>query len=407
MSSIPSAAAPGAALDRPRAIHVEQVRRFSVQAAWSHLVGAPLGAAVVAVIMERYVSAPRVLTWLGLVLAALVVHALTLRDHDRRYRSGEAPGWTLWRAFDIALQGFAWGSLALLAFPGSDAPEAQVLVLVFMCAASTSGSLSCAPLRAAYYPYVIAMWTPVVVAFALDGSELNQLLAIASVIYLVILAGYYTLANRNVVDMIRFRHDAAALAERVALEQERTLSVNAELRRAHAEVQRLALLDDVTGVANRRHLLAVLEHELATAARTGLWPSLALIDIDRFKAVNDTYGHIAGDDALRHVATTIAGTARAADAVARFGGEEFAVLMPATALAGAVDGAERIRAAVAASAVPGLDDLHLTVSIGVASATSGTDAAQLIGAADAALYAAKHGGRDRVSAASALAPDAS
>jgi two-component system cell cycle response regulator len=162
----------------------------------------------------------------------------------------------------------------------------------------------------------------------------------------------------------------------------------------------LALIDELTELYNRRYLFAHLDELVERANRDGVVSAVCLFDIDHFKRVNDTHGHAAGDGVLREIAARAINSVRSADLVARFGGEEFAVVMPETDLAAAAAAAERLRAAIAdwPFAVPaGAAPLPLTVSIGVAvTAAGGDDRDRLLKRADDALYAAKAGGRNRV-----------
>jgi diguanylate cyclase (GGDEF)-like protein len=175
---------------------------------------------------------------------------------------------------------------------------------------------------------------------------------------------------------------------------------------AQDELQRLATRDGLTSVANRRSFDDTLNMEWRRASRDSRSLSLLMIDVDYFKRYNDTYGHQGGDDCLRRVAAAMTGVVkRASDSVARYGGEEFAILMPATEPEGARIVAKRILRAVEALGLPhtGSDVAdHVTVSIGVASMLSNSSElpAQLIAAADAALYRAKHEGRNRAVMAS-------
>ncbi|HWX49690.1 MAG TPA: PleD family two-component system response regulator [Roseomonas sp.] len=155
----------------------------------------------------------------------------------------------------------------------------------------------------------------------------------------------------------------------------------------------LAVTDSLTGLRNRRYVTRHLEG-LLRAGRA----ALLLLDVDRFKTVNDTYGHVAGDLVLKEVATRLKEHLRAVDVVARFGGEEFVVAMGGAVEEEALQVAERLRASIAELPVAtGQGDLlHITASIGVALAQSGESLSGLLGAADAALYRAKANGRNRV-----------
>ena len=171
-----------------------------------------------------------------------------------------------------------------------------------------------------------------------------------------------------------------------------------------ARVLRSGLSDYLTGWHNRRYLTARLREELARAQRTGASVACLMLDVDNFKALNDTYGHVGGDEALREISARIDAQIRASDTAARFGGDEFTLLLPDTSLADATRLAERIRAAMAQPIEVGHGLRHTaTLSIGVAALTGrrgGEDlkalADRLLADADAALYAAKAAGRDRV-----------
>ncbi|HVY46930.1 MAG TPA: diguanylate cyclase, partial [Minicystis sp.] len=173
----------------------------------------------------------------------------------------------------------------------------------------------------------------------------------------------------------------------------------------HLEVQKellakLAAFDELTGVYNRRSLFHALETEIARSARYGRGLSVLMVDVDRFKGVNDAHGHRVGDDVLRIIAERLAAALRTTDVVARYGGEEFCVLLPETLADGAGRAAERVRDAIASRPVLVADrELAVTVSIGVTSWDAVGPPPDLLGEADAALLAAKRDGRNCVRAA--------
>jgi diguanylate cyclase (GGDEF)-like protein len=164
-------------------------------------------------------------------------------------------------------------------------------------------------------------------------------------------------------------------------------------RRAELRVQ--ARTDALTGLANRRSYMEQLRREVALAKRRERPLSVAMIDIDHFKAVNDEFGHPAGDHTLAELAARLVAVARASDLLARVGGEEFAWLMPDTGLAEAWQAAERARRAISARPMPGGVGT-VTISLGVADRSGADGAEELYANADAALYAAKSAGRDLV-----------
>ena len=166
----------------------------------------------------------------------------------------------------------------------------------------------------------------------------------------------------------------------------------------HRLVQYQALVDSLTGLANRRSLDDSLRFELARASRFGGDVSLIIADLDDFKRVNDRYGHPFGDVVLQEFANVLRATARETDVAARWGGEEFALVLPGTDADGGVEFAERARQIFEAQAIRAPDgvDLQVTASFGIASFPDAGGHDRLIEAADSALYAAKRAGKNRV-----------
>jgi diguanylate cyclase (GGDEF)-like protein len=227
------------------------------------------------------------------------------------------------------------------------------------------------------------------------------------------------MVERRVQPLLEFRDGAADLADALfaflisALILFSVVGLDRLLRaiRAHEEqLTRLATTDPLTGLANRRHLLAELEKELRRAARSGRPLSALMVDLDRFKSVNDRYGHAAGDAVLVAVADRCLARLRAIDLCGRIGGEEFVVLLPETDAEGAATTAERLCADLAGASIETVaGPVTVTISIGVAAhfprrphpGEAADDdvtgqAQTLLQRADRALYEAKAGGRNCV-----------
>jgi diguanylate cyclase (GGDEF)-like protein len=183
-------------------------------------------------------------------------------------------------------------------------------------------------------------------------------------------------------------------------------SVSVENVDLHETVQRQAVTDELTGLFNHRRFQEVMAAEVERARRYGHELGLIMLDIDNFKQINDTYGHLQGDEVLREVAHVLRQSSREIDEPARYGGEEMAVALPQTDLEGAFQFAERVRRRIEALALPLPDDegiLRVTASFGAASLATagGVDKDAMVGAADHALYQAKRAGKNRTERASA------
>ena len=170
-------------------------------------------------------------------------------------------------------------------------------------------------------------------------------------------------------------------------------SKQSELITANAKLDALATMDGLTGIGNRRTFQAWIEAEFARSARYLTPLALMMLDVDRFKSLNDSFGHQAGDDVLKMLGQLLASSARATDLVGRYGGEEFAVILVNSDQAAAREAAERLRKQIEMQRWP---HRAITASIGIASWGPGVDsAAELINQADKALYFSKEHGRNR------------
>jgi two-component system, cell cycle response regulator len=232
----------------------------------------------------------------------------------------------------------------------------------------------------------------------LDRLRADDELASVPVIMLTQLADPELLVQalrRGAHDYLRKPFDPAELDARV-MAALRVKGLHDALLQANRRLAEQALTDDLTQLANRRHGVHQLEREIALAVRHGRVLALVRIDVDHFKAINDTHGHQAGDHVLAEVSRRLAGAVRGGDELARWGGDEFVAILPGTDKAGALRAAERLRAAVAESPVQAAgESLAVTVSVGWAH-WAGDTPDDLLARADRALYKAKDAGRNAV-----------
>jgi len=165
----------------------------------------------------------------------------------------------------------------------------------------------------------------------------------------------------------------------------------------HEEIYRMTILDGLTGIHNKRYFMEFLEREIARSKRHGRDLVLVMIDIDHFKNINDTHGHIAGDAVLQQLTRLISSVMRKDELISRYGGEEFTVLLPEADLNNAVSFAERIRRLVENHSFHhGGEDIHITISMGVAAYAEELGIEEFVRLADEQLYRAKEAGRNCV-----------
>jgi diguanylate cyclase len=201
----------------------------------------------------------------------------------------------------------------------------------------------------------------------------------------IVLAASYVLSVR--IGRLRAR----LVEQRTSLEQQRT-----ELREALERIRTLASRDELTGLLNRRAAMEFMQRELAVRARHQRMMSVALIDLDHFKRINDTHGHFGGDTVLRRFGEEMQSVTRAGDILARWGGEEFLLVMPETSIGQALAALKRIQQAITQLSLdevaPGM---KVTFSAGASECLGTHDLEAAIARADAAMYSAKRAGRDR------------
>jgi len=227
---------------------------------------------------------------------------------------------------------------------------------------------------------------------SLLGGQPARAVIVAPVVFKSVSLGVIVLATAS-----DFGPDAVGLLEQFRAD----LGLAVTNAMAHERLERLAAVDPLTDAYNRRFGLARLGEEFSRAVRAESPLGLLMVDLDRFKSVNDTYGHLTGDRMLRAVAATCRRALREGDVLMRYGGEEFVVLLPGAGRADLAEVGERLRRAIEETAVAEGDQrIRATVSIGAAVFGDGVDSPEaLIALADAALYEAKAMGRNRLVAA--------
>lgn len=285
--------------------------------------------------------------------------------------------------------GALWAFAAAALFPvGGPAEQAAlVMLLAGLCAGSVAFfSSSPAASIAFYLPFMLTLFVQAV-TFAPDGGVLP-----ASIGMFIVCALIFTRTSWN-----QFVENVSVLVDRDRLLQEAKES-SVQLELTLSRMSDLAMVDELTGLKNRRSFFDAIEPVIAASRRRGKPVAVALLDIDHFKDVNDTYGHAAGDSVLRDLAKRIEDTLRQEQIVARIGGDEFVVLLPDTTPQQALVAIERVRKAIGDRQmdVPGPEPVLVTVCGGISSLADGMPVTLAIQQADKAMYRAKALGRNRV-----------
>jgi diguanylate cyclase (GGDEF)-like protein len=282
----------------------------------------------------------------------------------------------------------------------------------------TTAQMLCAGANLAYLAYAAPAVRPLLLPFYLMALffgafrlTTRQLLGVGGLFAVADgLAVTLAVLRREAMPLAALRHELVPWCELLAVVvwfawiggyvsrlRTRLQSTNAELREALQKIEVIAAYDELTSVCNRRSIREILLKERKRCDRNRQALCVAMIDADHFKRVNDTYGHAAGDEVLRTLGRVLRASLRDTDAVGRYGGEEFLVVLPVAEAAQAITPLERIRSAVSAARYKELPaEFTVTVSIGVAEYRRGEDADEAIRRADAAVYEAKAGGRDRI-----------
>lgn len=317
--------------------------------------------------------------WLGI---ASVVWAGSLSVLQQMIRTGPKLAIHRNRLRWIAgLDGFAWGLLTWFLI-GYD-PVLDAILMALLCGVTSINAQVYGTYVVAYYGQIGILWAISAFGLLYVASTQSALDFVAGLSVFISLTAYYTRAiSQRLFEGIRLQHANASLA--------------AQLRMALHKVEIDAATDALTGHWNRRALDEVLKQQLERRASSGSPFSILMLDIDYFKSINDEFGHMVGDDVLRAFAQRLREFLRAGDFCARFGGEEFVVILPDTPLATAMDIGERIRKGMAQAPLLTKPRVQATVSIGVAAMEQEQSIDELFASADAAVYLAKNEGRNQV-----------
>jgi diguanylate cyclase (GGDEF)-like protein len=275
----------------------------------------------------------------------------------------------------IMLVDLWWGFGSLLLLPNNALiVDAVVFAFVMLMAGGHTASYSAHPFTVV--AGVLCLTVPITIYFGLQPDTFHRAMAFVAIMYVA--------ASLRSIRTLGYFFG-------------RTYRLAHELRQEKARAEDLARTDFLTNLANRRAFYEQGERELRALARGSRPATAVMLDIDRFKSINDRYGHAGGDAVIRAVADVIRANLRAGDIAGRLGGEEFALLLPETEQSAALAAAERIRAAIEALAIEHDGGrIGLTVSLGVAALSTEQTLDQWIACADAALYKAKQNGRNRV-----------
>ena len=314
--------------------------------------------------------------WMGFLIVS-TLRLIYQFTYQRLYRRSPALNSALF-VISILTPAGLWGSLFVYCITGPNTDHIRLLMVMATTGLCSGAMTSFAPDRRIAVSYLMLVMLPAGITIVVfNRPEMPLFYLIAAYIVFTIL------------QLLRGSREYWS-----ALENE------AALAKKTRQLEDISKIDALTGIYNRRHFNHILELEWKRGSREKRLLTLIMLDIDHFKHINDTCGHLAGDDYLKGVAAILKGSfKRCTDVIARYGGEEFAILLPATPLADAIVLAEHLRKAIASNAVKsGKITLEATVSLGIAGCIPDhrTPPEHLISLADKALYIAKTGGRNQV-----------
>ena len=366
--------------DEVRLACFDQVNRSTRRGA----LAGPVAAVMLVVIFGRAVSITGMVEWAVVVTLTTGITLWSSELYLRKRRRGEAVGRWIAGPVTAGLSGFSWASLPLFVFPSASHYDLRAIYLIFLCAISAVNAVGTAACRSYFFPFQIALLLPIDIVCLTADDRPTQLLGLVIPLFFAVMVVVHQEVHTVVLSELHLR--------------ERNGEANQQLRTLNSQLGEIALRDDLTRSANRVAFVDALANAAAEIGRGGGIVGVVFLDLDRFKVVNDSLGHQAGDELLVQVAERIRGILREGDVLARLGGDEFTVLLRGLADAEeAVEAARRILRTFESPFVVAGRHVVVTASVGV-TATDRADVGpqDLLYQADRAQYQAKENGRNRV-----------
>ncbi len=359
---------------------LDQVNRALVR---SSLIGLP-ASALLAVILGSAVPLQRRVIFVALVSVCDIITFVAARHYEARRRAGELILSYPLSMIGAGMIGAAWGSLSFLGLPNGQHDVLRAVYLLFLVGCSATYVVGAAARRSYFYITQFPMLGLVMARYVTAGDRVTVLLGCAVPIYFGVMASLHQEVHAVVVKELELR--------------ERNDETNARLVEANTRLTDLAMRDPLTGLANRAAFIEHLERAVAKARRDKSTIGVLYFDVDRFKVVNDSLGHAAGDELLIEIARRVNDLLRTNDVLARLGGDEFTIYLDGVGdIAQAVVVAQRVAEAFVEPFRLCGRSLTVTASIGVATNFHEDDGAEaLLSHADVAQYRAKENGRNRV-----------
>lgn len=336
-----------------------------------------------------------VAVWMMMMVLSLVLRISVMRAWGQK--TSDPFVWLKWFTASSAVMGCAWGAVGVFLFFYLN--QVYAGLIIFILAGMTAGAAATNGVHArAAIAFAVPVLIPVLVYFAVLGTVVGGAMAMLVAVFFAMMVKVARTAETSLTDMVALKEEKSILAATMQETVCELTESQTKLEESAEELHRLATTDSLTGAMNRRHFFEQTKKEVYRAERYDRAVALAAFDIDHFKRINDTYGHAAGDECLIKFVDMINDNIRESDIFARFGGEEFVLVLPETEISDALQLCERLRMSVAELVVNHADsDITFTVSVGVTGIEPGElDFDRPLARADAALYAAKRDGRNAV-----------